>query len=30
VDVIDLAFASEGDTVSVLTDGENFLLAKQP
>ena len=30
VDVLDLAFASEGDTVSVLTDGENFLLAEQP
>jgi hypothetical protein len=27
VDVIDLAFASEGDTVRVLTDGENFLLS---
>ena len=28
VDVLDLAFAAEGDTVKVLTDGENFLLAR--
>ena len=27
VDVIDLAFAGEGDLVRILTDGENFLLA---
>ncbi len=29
VDVIDLAFAGEGDLVRILTDGENFLLAPE-